>query len=1453
MNMSTVNRRLAGRLSAAAALSLLAIGASPAGASLQLSQVPLFLPEALPPRVMLVLSKDHEMFKEAYPDYSDLNNDGVINNTYTDSFRYYGYFNSGTCYTYSGGRFQPASAGAGPNGHHCSGQWSGNFLNWATMTRMDVVRRVLYGGYRHIDTESQTVLQREMIPSSSHAFVKIFSGAGSTSVSDVTPYSSQVSMCNVTWPDPLNQRSDQVDTSANPPLLRVAQGDWPIWAATERRQCAWREERDNSSPATAHPRRDGDQLATLNVRVEVCSDTLPEDNCREYSSGSRKPIGLLQRYGEDDRIHFGLLTGSYARNTSGGVLRRNIGPLIGNEDDREQENEVDPDTGIFINTQPGRQSIVNAINRLRMAGWGFSTNTFDDNCRSDQGTPWGILDINDGQCSSWGNPIGEMVLESLRYFAGASGPAFDADDSSMISGMPRATEWRDPLPSEQFCANSNMLVLSSGVSTHDAGSAGSYSAASDIPGLGGSSGVATRTNEVGAGEGLSGTFILGGGNRQCTAETLSGLSAAQGVCPDGPSMLGGYNVAGLAYHAWTRDIRTDYPDQRQHVKTFAVNLSEPLPRLRFGGMEFLPTCQSRRNSTAPWATCAAVQTDVLSATYGSGGELQSAQLRIFWEDSTYGSDYDMDGIVDMTLCQGAACDGDTLANEVEVTVEVMAAYAGFDLRFGVFATGTDGDGLSEWVNRFGGNFSVIDGDNPDRQPDPRTFDYRPGTSAATLLRDPLWYAAKWGGFDKDFGSTPAMTEQWDRRGDGNPDNYYLVRDPARLEADLEQVFSDITQAVSSASAIATNSTQLSTETILYQARFNSEDWTGELLGFGVEADGSVGNLLWNAGDRIPAPNERRIFTRTPDGDGVRFRWDDLPESYQVALDRNPQTNVADGNGEGRLQWLRGVRSGEQQAGGQFRDRSSVLADIVNSNPVFVSVQNFGYEGLPSSLAPRYPDPQTEAETNGYNAFRRGRLDSDGRPLQPTVFVGANGGMLHAFNAENGNERFAYVPSSLISRLNRLPDPDYVHRYYVDGQIFVGDAYIDSEWRTILVGSTGAGSRTIFALDVTDPQNFSEEDVLWEITHETPGFEQLGYSLGEPVIAPMANGQWAAVFGNGYNSQDQRGSLFVVDLENGELIRRLDSEQGDGSNPNGMATPSLLPRGDRVIQAAYVGDLLGNLWKFDVSRSSSSQWESAYRSGQTPVPLFVARDAEDNRQPITSAIELGRHPEGGFMAYFGTGRYFTTTDNIVGEDPPVQTFYGIWDREGSGSGTGPITNGRSALHEHRILAESFEENFEVRVTTDVEPDWAFQRGWYLDLVSPVRGREGERVVSDPILRAGRIIFTTLIPSPSPCDSGGSSWLMEMDGVTGGRLSYSPFDINEDGMVDDADYVTVEVDGELITVPVSGVRSREGIIQTPAIISAGAVEYKMASGTSGEVEVFRERGAFNRARGSWRQLR
>jgi type IV pilus assembly protein PilY1 len=372
-------------------------------------------------------------------------------------------------------------------------------------------------------------------------------------------------------------------------------------------------------------------------------------------------------------------------------------------------------------------------------------------------------------------------------------------------------------------------------------------------------------------------------------------------------------------------------------------------------------------------------------------------------------------------------------------------------------------------------------------------------------------------------------------------------------------------------------------------------------------------------------------------------------------------------------------------------------------------------------------------------------------------------------------------------------------------------------------------------------------VLWEFTDAHD--RDLGYSFSQPSIVQMANGRWAAVFGNGYNNSEADGTasttghavLYIVFLDGGldgvwtpgtDYIK-LDTGVGTTGTPNGLSTPAPIDLdGDFKVEYIYAGDLFGNLWRFDVSATSPSSWSA-------PTLLFAAGAS----QPITSRPEVGLHPNStdanpGVLVYFGTGKYLETTDNTT-SSVPTQTFYGIWDKfETSPSIT------RSNLLQQTVVSASAGQ----RITSNNAVNWDTHKGWYLDLPTA-----GERQVSDSTLRNGRIIFTTLIPNDQVCSFGGTSWLMELDAKTGSRLEDSPFDLNNDDEFTEADKVTVTVGGTTELVAVSGVQSTQGILPSPTMLPSGSTEIKYNSGSTGGIFITVENpGPGASGRLAWRQF-
>jgi type IV pilus assembly protein PilY1 len=759
----------------------------------------------------------------------------------------------------------------------------------------------------------------------------------------------------------------------------------------------------------------------------------------------------------------------------------------------------------------------------------------------------------------------------------------------------------------------------------------------------------------------------------------------------------------------------------------------------------------------------------------------------------------------------------------------------------------------------------------------------------------LWLAGKYGGFidenddgDPNDGTKPShanyvqasqthplsttstSTLEWDSDGDHEPDNYVLATEPAKLVASLNAAFDDIVSRTSSATSVATNSTRLDTNTKIYQARFNSGDWTGNILAFDVDdVDGTIGNQAWDAASLVPAENSRNIFSYDPTavGDkGIVFEYANLNTSQMAFLDQD-HTNVVDSLGSDRADHIRGDTSNEQQNSGGFRDRASVFGDVINSDPWFVGrIEDFGYSSLAGT------------EGSSYITHRQDKLSRT-----PALYFGANDGMLHAINAETGTELFTYVPDTVISSLNQLTTPFYgcdgagciPHAYFVDGAPRVADAYVDlgsgDDWASILIGTLGAGGKGFFAMNVTDPDSFTATDILWEnsITQaatagDLTNFQNhLGYTISQGAIVRFHNGKWGAIISNGYESASHKAVLFIIDIETGEIMEMFDSGVGSIGSPNGMSTAIPIDSdGDRIVDSIYAGDLQGNLWKIDVTATNSNSWDFAFKQGSTPEPLFIATDASNVVQPITAKPQVGEHPDGGLMVYFGTGKYYANNDQVVGPTPQVQTFYGIRDQNATVVSRADMS---FSLQEQEIIFEespsSINPDFDIRVTSNTAVNYPTAEGWYMDLVSPVNGAEGERVVSAPLLRGGRVIFSTLIPEADPCGFGGSSWLMELDAVSGRRLETSPFDVNEDGVFDITDYLaTFDTDGDGDVdaddkVIVSGLRNRDiGITKTPGVVTTGGgTEVKYVSGSSGQLEVYFESAGDPIGRQSWRQLR
>jgi type IV pilus assembly protein PilY1 len=695
-----------------------------------------------------------------------------------------------------------------------------------------------------------------------------------------------------------------------------------------------------------------------------------------------------------------------------------------------------------------------------------------------------------------------------------------------------------------------------------------------------------------------------------------------------------------------------------------------------------------------------------------------------------------------------------------------------------------------------------------------------------------WLAAKYGGFvvPEDYDpATPAawQTNWWNGTGEtltssttgagafyasetmGRPDNFYVGDQADKMVESLTRAFAKIaSERAGSGSSLAANSTRLDTNTRVYQAQFRNGSWFGQINAYSINTDGSLSaSPVWRAGsDSSLAPANwasRNIFTFNPSTSTyATFRNTNLSTAQKAQL---TFTGIGSLTSADVVDYLRGNQAKEESfAGGTLRTRtppeaswSVLLGDIVNSTPIYVGAPNSQLY----STAPAF---------TGKSVYETFATAQAGRT--PALWVGSNDGMMHAFNANTGAEIYAYVPSvAIMNALGQYANPDYVHKYFVDGEVAIADIYNGSAWRTVMVGTLGRGGPGLFALDITNP---ASPTFLWEKTGAQ--IPVLGRNIGRPVIAQVADGDWRVILGNGVDSTAGNSHLITVGVTSG-TVTTIDSGYTGGSN--GMT--SVLARdtnGDGFADTAYAGDLKGNLWKFTAISGSGSASK-----------LYSARDPSNVAQPITAAPLVGRDPStGAVWVFFGTGKYLGTGDV---SDTQVQTWYAIKD-----NGTTGVV-GRSTLVARVATAGVTLGDFPTRIiTTGTAAEVAGMQGWYLDL--PI---SKERMVAPNRFQGGALIGTSRIPDSSDvCAPGGSGYIMAVNPFTGGRLEQTFFDTNRDGLFNNADKSASTI--------VSGV-GLDSMPNAPIFIENVA----LISLTSGETESLRVQGSsVDASRMSWREI-
>lgn len=608
-------------------------------------------------------------------------------------------------------------------------------------------------------------------------------------------------------------------------------------------------------------------------------------------------------------------------------------------------------------------------------------------------------------------------------------------------------------------------------------------------------------------------------------------------------------------------------------------------------------------------------------------------------------------------------------------------------------------------------------------------------------------------------------------GSGGLEDVYSASNAETLITTFNRIINKVRAIDGSSSSIAFNSASLQAGSALYAASFDSSDWSGDLSAFTLGTDGTLAaTTSWSASEKLDARTPRsRVMITSQGGAGVAFTSaliDDNGNDHEKDLEINTSSgeSVVDKLAADRVAYLRGDRDNEGTENTEFRQRGGRLGDIVNSTPVYVGAPNAAWSNA------SFP------EASSYAAFKSRR---SGRT--PVVYVGANDGFLHGFNASTsgnsaGEEVIAYAPEVLLSTeqssgLHALSSQLYNHKYYVDGTLSVTDAYIGNSWKTVLVGGLGGGGKGYFALDVTNPRRFSQDNAesifMWEFTDSDDS--NLGFSFSRAQIGRMANGKWAAVFGNGYNSETGDAGLFIRYLDGSGTVY-LSTKKGGTNDKNGLSTPAIVDTDrDGTVDRVYAGDLKGNMWVFDVANKSAGRWEVAYGE-----PLLSVGE------PITGGPRVARNTDyaGGsspnLLVTFGTGQYLTDTD--TGDNTPGG-FYVVSD------------NGNAGLGKDNLEGRAIGTSRGYRTLSGAELVWSQNSGWYIQLLpgnTPAGVDGGERVITTPDLLRNTLFFNTMIPTGQVCSAGGRGWLMSVDVHTGlAPDDRGIFDANGDGMINMAD--------------------------------------------------------------------
>ncbi|MEY4588765.1 MAG: hypothetical protein RL497_841 [Pseudomonadota bacterium] len=1585
-----------------------------------------------PPVVMLTMPKDHQLFFKVYSDYEDLDGDTIEETTFKATVEYIGYFDNKLCYQYnaSKGWFEPKSKAYKDEStkveiddkvyyaYYCNDDtttyWSGNFLNWASMTRIDILRQTFYGGKRVTPQPTDidgVLLERSHIPGDAHSFAKYYDGSD---LRKLTPYAQTenltcpaatkdvkkcnlvqkgITLCNTSYNSTTAEGNASEGTgglkndnllsqnTTNRPLIRVARGNFSLWAAGERMQCKYWDSlelnggtvditKDLLDPANSakligdpissalnklmsdifptvasqpnyyffhdspsvntRPKSDGksyvakyepdyngkaytQKIVDLQAFVIACSPLQHVDSsptCTKYGTKS-KPTGILQDSSQVlSQVQWGLITGSFESNITGGALRRHVAP-ISNEIDADGEfnyskSGATADAGLIAFLDSLRivnwnyyASGVTAIQLSSYAGWG----TYGK-C-GDPSTSYGrVAQFNNGECVSWGNPLSEILLDAYNYLSGTSTRPTPNDGKFFSNSVAKKAmtplSWAaNPLATKptktsaiKSCSSLNVLAINGSTTSHDINDISELAkfTLADIK---------AATTAIGTDENLGnanyfhavpapGTTSAEAGDpnsKVCKAAKITNLADESGICPEAPTLQGGYLMAGMAHKAYTtRNINPN--NFESSIRTLGVTLAMGEAKIQIPNTStiILPACRNKTKiGAALMGSCALVDFKILdNKKYDDLTKTWSGKYLIVWEDSQQGSDFDQDATQLITYIY----DG---ATKLTVTTKALSESTGDTLELGytiagIVETGTIKEGYQGLVSIHGSDTSD------------ETI-YTTTSSSNQVLEPPLFYAAKWGGFDDlNNDNKPLGKPEWDKYinssrtlgEDHIPDNYLKVVNPEKIAEDIRDTLRITSPSTFNYAAIGSVNSDDDGSGFSISTLFRPElavdlsnnvkpvSWLGSLTAYKRNAAGELldssdkplkfeitldkgipvtkvnnkpiselnfASPAWSAENNLakvtnystqvdystPRSGGRYIFTALDTepstkidksgfityknssathvafdaslaADSTRALWLATPAGSEANLVNYIRGNEVSGYRSRRLNFIPNYpvteKPDETAEEKEINKEPWLLGDIINSSPLIVGSPKAGYDR-------QYGD-------DTYNAFR-----NKYKYRRNVVYVGANDGMLHAFNVGKdvkesgdlpssinpGDELWAYAPFNLLPNLKFLAEPNYAHNYFVDGRvkfydvnIFPKDDVHTDGWGTILVVTMRTGGKT-YPIDVnndgTDIRNLRSAVIVLDVTNPEKPPKLLAeiplpdgsYTTTNPDIVKFRTfnskgevdkNEWYLALATGVTNttlftSTQKPKMYLFNLSP-NVMDWVDKNGTQLSNENGWVggINSREWNGDYMDDYIYFGTVEGT----PAAPAGQLYRAKVHLNGTLETPTKVI-DLKGAKRAFAATPYTVVDKKNNYWVFAGTGRYFTDADNLDSSVDPLNqnSYYAVKEQyEINESGEVAITTtkatdtlknltGYTAQEGGNLNKDFVDGSTTIKTRKELENTISAGNGWYFDFES-----ENSRNYTSTILINNTLVFNTYEPG-NACDPYGNSAQYRLDFFSG----------------------------------------------------------------------------------------